>query len=109
MSVTWTSATSGNWSNGLNWAGGIPPTVAADSTGDVNFEFNGAGTYTSNNDLGPYGIFNTTFDSTNGTTNLTGGEIDLTSPVSEPNNPTFINNSTKPLTINNNAVFVATS
>ena len=63
---TWTSSTSGNWSNGANWAGGSPPTVAADSSGDVDLEFNASGTYTSNNDLGTYGIFNTTFDAGSG-------------------------------------------
>jgi fibronectin-binding autotransporter adhesin len=106
-SYTWTSPTSGNWSNGAKWSGGTAPVVA--SSGDVNLEFNAAGTYTSNNDLGPFGVFNMTFDADNGTANLTGGEIDLSNPPSEPNNPFFTNSSTHPVTINNNTVFVATN
>ncbi len=92
-SFTWTSSSGGNWSNGANWAGGSGPTTGVDSTGDVSLEYNAAGTYTSNNDLGTYGVFNTTFDATNGTTNLTGGQLNLSSPSSEPVNPTFTNNS----------------
>ena len=106
-SATWTSATSGNWSNGAKWMGGSAPAV--DPNGDVNLEFNGPGTYTANNDLGSFGVFNVTFDAGNGTTNLTGGGIGLASPTSEPNNPTFANNSTNPVTINNNAEFIATT
>jgi fibronectin-binding autotransporter adhesin len=100
---TWTSSISGNWSNGANWLGGSPPPVS--SSGDANLEFDAAGSYTSNNDLGKFGVFNTTFDAGNGTTNLTGGEIDLSNPASEPNNPVFTNNSTNPVTINDNVVF----
>jgi fibronectin-binding autotransporter adhesin len=107
-SFTWTSTTSGNWSNGMNWLGGSGPTTGVDSSGDVSLEFNAAGSYTSNNDLGEYGVFNMSFDATNGTTNLTGGQLDLSNPASEPNNPTFTNVSTNPVTINNNTTFVAT-
>ena len=40
---------------------GSPPVV--DPNGDVNLEFNGLGTYTANNDLGPFGgkLSNMTF------------------------------------------------
>jgi hypothetical protein len=106
-SFTWTSSSGGNWSNGANWAGGSGPTTGVDSTGDVSLEYNAAGSYTSNNDLGSYGVFNMTFDATNGTTNLTGGQLNLSNPSSEPVNPTFTNNSLNPVTINNNAVIVS--
>lgn len=100
---TWTSSTSGNWSNGANWQGGQAPVV--DPNGDDSLEFNASGTYTANNDLGPFYVYNTTFDSTNGPTTLTGGDLDLSWPLSETNNPTFKNLSTSPVTINNNVNF----
>ncbi|HEX4054277.1 MAG TPA: autotransporter-associated beta strand repeat-containing protein [Tepidisphaeraceae bacterium] len=102
---TWTSSTSGNWSNGANWLGGSPPTV--DPVGNVNLEFNAAGAYTANNDLGPFDVYDTTFDAGNGPTTLTGGDIDLSWPLSEINNPAFTNNSTNPVTIDNNVTFEA--
>jgi autotransporter-associated beta strand protein len=85
--------------------GGSAPVVSP--TGDDSLEFGTPGTYTSNNDLGTFGVYNTTFDAGNGTTTLTGGEIDLSWPLSENNNPAFANNSTNPVTINNNVVFSA--
>jgi hypothetical protein len=85
--------------------GGSPPTVSP--TGYDSLEFNASGTYTSNNDLGTFGVYNTTFDAGNGTTNLTGGEIDLSWPLTGfPPAPTFSNLSTNPVTINNNVTFV---
>ena len=102
-SYTWTSPSSGNWSTGTNWQGGSAPVTTA--TGDESLEFNAAGTYTSNNDLGAFGVYNTTFDAGNGPTTLTGGDIDLYWPSAENNNPTFTDNSTNPVTINNNVSF----
>ena len=104
-SYTWTSSVSGNWSNGANWLGGVPPAV--DPNADTNLEFNAPGTYTSNNDLGPFGLYNLTFDAGNGTTTLNGGDINLTYPSNEVNNPTFADNSTNPVIINNNVNFTA--
>ncbi len=78
---TWTSSSSGNWSTGTNWAGGVAPTVADDSGGDVSLEFKASGTYTANNDLGTYGIFSTTFDAGSGPTTISGGQINLTNPA----------------------------
>ncbi len=85
--------------------GGSAPVPS--STGDANIEFNATGSYTSNNDMGPFFVYNTTFDSGNGTTNVTGGDLNLSWPLSEANNPTFTNNSTNPVTINNNLNFEA--
>jgi hypothetical protein len=98
---TWTSSTSGNWSNGANWMSGSPPVV--NSAGDVDLEFDASGTYTSNDDLaGTFPVYDTTFDAGNGTTNLTGGQLDFAWPFSEKAMPNFTNNSTNPVTINNN-------
>jgi hypothetical protein len=104
---TWTSSTSGNWSDGTKWMSGSPPVV--DSTGNVDLEFDASGTYTSNNDLGTFPVYSMTFDAGNGTTNLTGGQINLAWPPSnvEPNAPIFTNNSTNPVTINNNISYNA--
>jgi fibronectin-binding autotransporter adhesin len=104
-SYVWTSSSSGNWSDGTKWMGGTAPAV--DPSGDDSLEFSAAGTYTANNDLGPFGIYNTTFDSGNGTTTLTGGDINLAWPLTENNNPALANNSTNPVTINNNVSFVS--
>jgi len=105
-SFTWTSATSGNWSNGGNWMGGTAPTVGVDSTGDVSLEFNAPGAYTATNDIpGTYGVFNATFDAGNGPTTLSGNDIYLSDPTAEPLNPFFTNNSTNPVTVNNNVAF----
>ena len=102
---TWTSSVSGNWSKGSNWLGGTAPTV--DPNGDANLEFNATGTYTANNDLGAFGVYNTTFDAGNGVATLTGGDLNLSWPLAESNNPTFTDNSTNPVTINNNVNFTA--
>jgi hypothetical protein len=104
---TWTSSTNGNWSNGANWLGGTPPAVTSD--GDANLEFNAAGPYTSNNDLGAFPVYDTTFDAGNGATTVTGGELDLYWPLSETNNPAFTDNSTNPVTIDNNVTFQASA
>ncbi len=104
-SYTWTSPSSGNWSTGTNWMGGSAPAISP--SGDDSLEFNAAGTYTSNNDLGAFGVYNTTFDAGNGPTTLTGGELDLYWPLSENNNPAFTDNSTNPVTIDNNVTFQA--
>jgi hypothetical protein len=106
-SYTWTSASSGNWSVGSNWAGNSAPAV--DPNGDVFLEFNGNGTYTANNNLGPYYVYTTTFDSTNGPTTLSGGDYNLSWPLSEANDPAFNDDSTNPVTINNNLNFEAPS
>jgi hypothetical protein len=105
-SYTWTSPSSGNWSNGTNWMGGSAPVISP--TGDVSLEFNAAGTYTSNNDLGAFGVYNMTFDAGNGPTTLTGGDLDLFWPLSENNNPAFTDNSPNPVTIDNNVTFETT-
>jgi hypothetical protein len=102
---TWTSSSSGNWSTGTNWLGGTPPAVTSD--GNANLEFDAAGTYTANNDLGAFPVYNMTFDAGNGTTNLTGGDINLSWPLAQNNPPTFRNLSTNPVTINNNVNFEA--
>lgn len=107
VASVWTSPNSGNWSNGANWQGGSAP--IPDSTGDDSLEFNAPGTYTANNDLGPFYIYNTTFDSENGTITLTGGDINLSWPLTEQNNPTFKNLSPNPVTVNNNVTFTAPS
>jgi len=106
-SYTWTSSSSGNWSTGAKWMGGSAPVISP--TGDDSLEFNAPGSYTSNNDLGAFPIYDTTFDSGNGPTTLTGGDLDLSWPLSENNNPAFTNNSTNLVTINNNVTFVANS
>jgi hypothetical protein len=87
--------------------GGSAPVVS--SSGDDSLEFNASGTYTSNNDLGAFGVYNTTFDAGNGPTTLTGGELDLYWPINENNNPAFTDNSTNPVTIDNNVTFQANS
>src|ERR1019366_31791 len=79
-SYNWISSSSGNWSVGANW-GGTAPTV--DPSGDDSLEFSASGAYTANNDLGPFGVYNTTFDSGSGPTTLTGGDINLSWPVTE--------------------------
>jgi hypothetical protein len=96
-----------NWSTGGNWLSGSAPTMSA--TGDADLEFDDPGTYTSNNDLGPFLVYDTTFDAGNGPTTLTGGDLDLSWPLSENNNPAFTDNSTNPVTINNNVTFEAPS
>jgi len=105
-SYTWTSSSSGNWSDTTKWMGGSVP--VASGTGDASLEFNAASAYTSNNDLGAFGVYNMTFDAGNGPTTLTGGEIDLYWPLSENNNPAFTDNSTNPVTVDNNVTFETT-
>jgi autotransporter-associated beta strand protein len=86
--------------------GGTAPTVGVDSTGDVSLEFNAPGAYTATNDIpGTYGVFNATFDAGNGPTTLSGNDIYLSDPTAEPLNPFFTNNSTNPVTVNNNVAF----
>ena len=109
-SYTWTSSSgvpNDNWSTGSNWMGGSAPAISP--TGDASLEFNAAGTYTSNNNLGAFGVYNTTFDAGNGPTTLTGGDLDLYWPLSETNNPAFTDNSTNPVTIDNNVTFETTA
>jgi fibronectin-binding autotransporter adhesin len=104
---TWTSSAGGDWSVGTNWSGGSAPTVSP--TGDASLEFNASGTYTSNNNLGAFPIYDTTFDAGNGATTLTGGDLDLSWPFSEANNPAFTDNSTNPVTVDNNVTFESPS
>jgi hypothetical protein len=106
-SYTWTNSSGGNWNVGGNWQGGSAPAV--DPSGDVSLEFNAPGTYTSNNNLGTFQLFDTTFDAGNGPTTLTGGDLGLNWPLAESNQPVFTNLSTNPVTIDNNVTWEAPS
>jgi autotransporter-associated beta strand protein len=104
---TWTSSSSGNFSTGTNWQGGSAPAV--DPLGDVSLEFSAPGAYTANNDLGAFGVFNTTFDAASGPVTISGGDFNLYNPAAEPTFPSFTNNSTNPVTINSNVTFESTA
>jgi fibronectin-binding autotransporter adhesin len=106
-SYNWNSTASGNWSVASNWAGDTAPVV--DPNGNANLEFSAAGAYTSNNDIAPFGVYDTTFDIGSGPVTLTGDDINLAWPLSETNNPAFADNSANTVTIDNNVNFESPS
>src|SRR5688572_6416579 len=93
---TWLNPTTGSWSVGANWVGGVAP-VSGSST-QLTFNATGAQSYSSNNNIAaPFTLNRMTFNNSgSGLITITGQPLAVAGT-----SPGFVQNGNGPVTINN--------